>query len=390
LLRNSERPRIRLAAVLLTLFSGKTGLVLLRGCIRFFLFYDVGEAFDLDKLRNLLGPRGGSTKPEFPRRTPEYVRFENPPIAEPSEPLTLRSGENVVCSIKYYEYAIVEVQLEVPFVGDWNDLLAKASRWMDAPDVEPEGRAVVARHLQIIAPAVIKPREEWFHENYLVADLNEIQQEEGVPLTADQLLSSHGEQIAQLLRGEQTPLAPATAEHILQGSLSYYPTDLLVVGSSAAFVYDRPEEAAWTIQILEYAKMQLLEFRYYDNFMTRVLSDVYNALDRKKNVLLSRWTIPREANRLNTIRLDVMELTERIDNAIKFVSDTFYALVYRLAASRVGVPEYRDLVEQKLDTARELYDFMVSQFNETRLFILEAAITVLCLLDVLLLFRGSR
>jgi hypothetical protein len=25
--------------------------VLLRGCIRFFLFYDVGEAFDLDKLR---------------------------------------------------------------------------------------------------------------------------------------------------------------------------------------------------------------------------------------------------------------------------------------------------------------------------------------------------
>lgn len=364
--------------------------MLLRGCIRFFLFYDVGEAFDLDKLRNLLGPRGGSTKPEFPRRTPEYVRFENPPIAEPSEPLTLRSGENVVCSIKYYEYAIVEVQLEVPFAGDWNALLAKASRWMDAPDIEPEGRAVVARHLQTIAPAVIKPREEWFHENYLVADLYEIHKEEGVPLTADQLLTSHGEQIAQLLSGEQTPLAHATAERMLQGSLSYYPTDLLVVGSSAAFVYDRPEEAAWTIQILEYAKMQLLEFRYYDNFMTRVLSDVYNALDRKKNVLLSRWTIPREANRLNTIRLDVMELTERIDNAIKFVSDTFYALVYRLAASRVGVPEYRDLVEQKLDTARELYDFMVSQFNEARLFLLEAAITILCLLDVLLLLRGAR
>jgi hypothetical protein len=42
-----------------------------------------------------------------------------------------------------------------------------------------------------------------------------------------------------------------------------------------------------------------------------------------------------------------------------------------------------------LNTARELYDFMMAQFNEARLFVLEAAITVLCLLDVLLLFRGK-
>lgn len=348
----------------------------------------MGEAIDLHKLRGLLGSRGGATKPDFPRRTPDYVRFENPPIAEPSEPLTLRGGEKVVCSIKYYEYAIIEVQIEAEFEGTWDTLLAQTSRWMDLADIEPDGREVVVKHLQRIALAVIKPREEWFHENYLVVDLHKIEDETGVSLTADQLLSSNGEQIAQLIRGEQTPLARSTTERLLQGSLSYYPTDLLVVGSSAAFVYDRPEEADWTIQILEYTKMQLLEFRYYDNFMTRVLSDVYNTLDRKTNVLLSRWMFPREANRLNTIRLDVMELTERIDNAVKFVSDTFYALAYRLAASRVGVPEYRDLVEKKLQTARELYDFMVAQFNETRLFLLEAAITILCLLDVLLLLKG--
>jgi hypothetical protein len=122
--------------------------------------------------------------------------------------------------------------------------------------------------------------------------------------------------------------------------------------------------------------------------MTHVLSEVYNALDVKRNVLFSRWTLPREANRLNAIRLDVMELTERIDNAIKFVSEAYYVLAYRLAASRFGVPEYRDLVEKKLNTARDLYQFIMDQFNEARLFVLEAAITVLCLLDVLLLFRG--
>ena len=361
--------------------------MILHGSIRIFVFFDVGEAFALDKLRTLLDPHGKPTQPDFPRRTPEYVRFENPPITESSEALTLPSGEAVVCSIKYYEYAIVEVQLEVPFQGNWDTLMAQTARWMDAPDIEPESRAVVTRHLQKVSTAIIRPREEWLQENYLVVDLHQVDDETGTPVTADRILGTHGEQIGQLLRGEQAPLARSTNDRVLQGSLSYYATDLLVVGFNAALVYDRPEEAARTIQILEYARMQLLEFRYYDNFMTRVLADVYNNLDRKQNVLLSRWTLPREANRLNTIRLDVMELTERVDNAIKFVSDSFYALAYRTAATRAGVPEYRDLVEQKLATAGELYNFMMAQFNEARLFLLEAAIAILCFLDVLLLFR---
>jgi hypothetical protein len=364
--------------------------MLLRGCIRIFVFYDVGEAFDLEKLRTLVDPRGGPTKPDFPRGTPEYVRFEHPPIEEPSEPLTLRSGENVVCSLKYYEYAIVEAQLQVPFQGTWEALMAQTARWMDAPDIEPECRAVVTKHLQRVSSVITRRREEWFQENYLVIDLQQVKDEEDNLVTADQILTSFGEQIGQLLRGEEARLARSTNDRILQGSLSYYSTDLLVVGFNAALVYDRPEESARAIQILEYARMQLLEFRYYDNFMTRVLADVYNSLDRKTNVLLARWTLPREANRLNTIRLDVMELTERVDNAVKFVSDSYYALAYRTAATRAGVPEYRDLVEQKLDTARELYDFMMAQFNETRLFLLEAAITILCLLDVLLLLRGAK
>ena len=361
----------------------------LRGGIHIFVFFDVGEAFDLDKLRSLIDPRGGPTKPDFPRRTPEYVRFENPPIAEPSQPLTLRSGETVVCSIKYYEYAIVEVHLQVPFEGTWDQLMAQTARWMDAPDVEPESRAVVAKHLQRTASALKNRREEWFLENYLAIELELMKDDAGNIVTADQILSSYGEQVGQLLRGEEARLAKATNDRTLQGSLSYYSTDLLVVGFNAALVYDRPEESARAIQILEYARVQLLEFRYYDNFMTRVLADVYNTLDHKTNVLLSRWALPRQANRLNTIRLDVMELTERIDNAIKFVSDSYYALVYRTAATRAGVPESRDLVEQKLKTARELYDFMMAQFNETRLFLLEAAITILCLLEVISLFRGK-
>jgi uncharacterized Rmd1/YagE family protein len=82
-----------------------------------------------------------------------------------------------------------------------------------------------------------------------------------------------------------------------------------------------------------------------------------------------------------------MDLTERIDNAIKFVSDIYYARLYRLAATRMGVPDYRSLVDEKLRTVGELYDVMVDQFNEARSFIVEFAIAILALLDVILLLR---
>jgi hypothetical protein len=363
--------------------------VLLRGNFRVFLFYDVAEAFDTLKLGELLGSRGSPVQRAFPRRTPEYVSFEHAPVMERAGSVALKTGEQMDCFIKYYSYGVAVARFELPFDCDLDALLPQAVRWMNISDLEPCARNVVREHLQQVAPAVIRPSDDWLQEQYFVIDLQEIQPAPSKELTAAELLAVYGDQIVQLIRGEMSPLAPRTVEEALQASASYYPSDLVVVGSSAAFVYDRPEDAAATIQILEYARTQLLEFRYYDNLMTRVLSAFYSALDQEPRFRLWRRGLPRDAARLNTLRLDVMELTERVDNAIKFVSDIFYARVYRLAAGRMGVPDYRALVEEKLRTAGELYEFMVDQFNEARTFVLEVAIAVACLLDVILLFRGK-
>ncbi len=103
----------------------------------------------------------------------------------------------------------------------------------------------------------------------------------------------------------------------------------------------------------------------------------------------SRWRLARQAERLNTIRLDVIELTERMDNAIKFLSDMFYARMYRLVAAKVGGPDYRNLVEQKLKTAGELYQFMMDQFHQARGFALELVVVIILLIDLFFLFRGK-
>ena len=43
-----------------------------------------------------------------------------------------------------------------------------------------------------------------------------------------------------------------------------------------------------------------------------------------------------------------MEVTERTDNAIKFLSDMFYARAYRLAAAKIGAnTEVADLIDRE-------------------------------------------
>jgi hypothetical protein len=142
------------------------------------------------------------------------------------------------------------------------------------------------------------------------------------------------------------------------------------------------------MQLLEYANSQLIEFRYYDEMLTRLLADVYRLLERGTGVL-ARWRLAREAGRLNTIRLDVRELTERMDNSIKFLSDMYSARVYRLAAAKVGVTDYRRLVDEKLNTAGDLYQFMMDQFQQGRAFVLELMVVVILVIELVFLFKGK-
>jgi len=210
----------------------------------------------------------------------------------------------------------------------------------------------------------------------------------GKVLTGPQLIAEHGREIGQVIRGETMALAEGEQREVLSSSMSYYPTDLLVVGWLAAIVYDTPQGAEPVMQLLEYANAQLLEYRRYDEILTSVLQHTYAALERRGG-LFSRWKLAREAGQLNRLRLDVVELAERTDNAIKFLSDMFYARAYRLAAAKVGANDYRTLVDEKLRTARELYEFMVNEFREARGFVLELLVIVILIIELVPIFRGK-
>src|SRR5437660_12843590 len=354
----------------------------LHGSVMVLIQFDVCEEIRLDRLREIFSARTVE-QPSFKHPAPGYVRYQRPPVVEPIEPLVLESGERLQGQIKYYDYGVLSVVLELPFSGDWDAMIRLGSRWVWEVDFERQAARIARQRLERAAPALVKPYASWLSEDYFIFHLREIA---GSP-TAAELVCAEGARIAQIVRGETAQLSDGERNEILQSRISYYPNDLAVIGWNGTFVYDTPAGAETAIQLLEYVNSQLLEFRHYDELLTRELAGVYDFLEKGTGTL-GRWRLARAATRLHTVLLDVMELTERVDNAIKFLSDMFSARLYRLAASKVGVPDYKDLVNEKLRTAEELYRFMVEQFHQGRAFILELMVVIILIIDLIWLFRG--
>jgi hypothetical protein len=358
----------------------------LRGSVLVLIQFDVCEEIKLDVLRNIFGAR---TADASFKKAPAYVRYQRPPVEETLDPLILESGERLSGEIKYYDYGVVSLVFELPFSGGWDTLIQLSCRWTSDTNFEALASRIVKQKLERARPALVKPYDlqdgEWLTEDYFIFHVREIH---GAP-SANDLLASAGDEIAQVVRGEQSLLSEGERQEILQSRISYYPNDLAVIGWNAAFLYDTPAGAETAIQLLQYANSQLLEFRHYDELLTKQLENVYDFIDAGGTGLWSRWRTARAASKLHTVLLDVNELTERADNAIKFLSDMFSARLYKLAASKVGVPDYKDLVKEKLQTAEDLYRFMVDQFNQSRAFVLELMVVVILIIELVYFFRGK-
>ena len=189
------------------------------------------------------------------------------------EPLTLESGEQFLVRIKYFDYGVVSIELQLEFEADWEELVRLSNRWILAPEMEKRTSELLRPRLERAAAALTQPYSPRLNEDYYIIQLREAMDEAGLPMAAPELLTTRGVEISQIVRGESAPLSDSERKEVLQSSMSYYPSDLLVVGWVAALVYDTPSGAEPTIQLLEYANTQLLEYRHYDDVLTRVLQD---------------------------------------------------------------------------------------------------------------------
>ena len=158
---------------------------------------------------------------------------------------------------------------------------------------------------------------------------------------------------------------------------------------NAAFVYDTEAGVQAALEIFEFANSQLLQFRYYDALLDSELGRIYDSLeDPRWYHSLAGQRYVRAAQQLHALFIDVNELTDKTENALKMVGDVYAARLYTLVASRLGLDRWKQNVEEKLDTLDDIYRFTVDQTQMSRGHLLELTIILILILELVLFFMG--
>lgn len=355
------------------------------GQITAFFLYDVAEATDLTAVRAFLGGAGHPARLAVRPAMPAYVRYQQPPVQVDGDAFQLAPIEGWTTRVKVYDYGVVSLSLTRALSGTWHDLLSASHRIMNDGALEAQADAACRSIVARLQTALQDPRAASLSEDYFVVGVTRT--DDGGD--ADTLLRAHGDDIAGLLRGESERLSTQERDEVLRHRLSYLATDLVVPSWTAAFVYDSEAGLAGALEILEFANSQLLQYRYYDQRLDDDLTRIYARLQAPKwyePFIGRRYTAA--ARELHSVFIDVNELTDRTDNALKLVGDVYAARLLGLAAARLGLGAWKDAVKDKLKTLDDIYRFAVDQTSMDRGEILELVVVLILTLELVLFFMG--
>jgi hypothetical protein len=352
------------------------------GTVIAFFLYDVGDEIDLGHVRTLIEtttPAALTTKVT----ASSQIQYQQPPLIIDGTSIGTVLAGDFRCRIKAFDYGVVSVALTRGLPDTWPALLQEGRTWHDSLVMGATAEQVCRTFVNRIAPAMTRPRATFLLEDYLVFALTQV---DG---SADQLLTQHGQDIAQLLRAEQAPLSGQEREEVLRNRISYLANDLVIPTWNAALVYDTETGAQETLELLEYANSQLLQFRYYDQLLDTELGRIYAQMQTHgwaRPWLGRRYT--RAAHNVHSLFIDVNELTDKTENALKFAGDVYFARVFALAAARLGLDRWKASVREKLQTLDDIYRFAVEQTAMARGEFLEIAIVAILVLELVLFFAG--
>ena len=354
------------------------------GTLTALYLFDVAESVDLARVRDVVGA-GSEARLASKTPTPAYVQYQVPPLVIEGDTVGIGTIQGFSARLKFFDYGVVSLALSRPFSGEWGDVVRYGQKYIENAALETGAEEAVRQIVTRCGSALSRLRPSWLAEDYLIVSVHDL---DGRP-DADTLISRRGECIAQFVRGEVQPLSRQEQEEILRTRLSYLANDLVVPTWNAAFVYDTEAGAAAAQELFEFANSQLLEFRYYDALLEAELGRIYPGLQRTswwRNLLGGGAT--RTANQLHSLFIDVNEITDRTQNALKIVGDIYAARVLALVGARLGVDRWRQSVEEKLKTLDDIYRFVVEQVSISRGQFLEIVVVVILVLELIPIFLG--
>lgn len=356
----------------------------LAGQVTALFLFEAAETIDLAKVATLIAPTA-QARLSPKTTTPSYLQYRQPPLTIEGEAIGLPEALGFVVRFKLYDYGVISVTLVRPLPSSWAELIESGRAWQEDSRMASTAATMCRDLVERLSPAMVAPRSQLVAEDYLVFAVTAPPDGD----TADMLLERHGDDIVRLLRGERERLSRQERDEVLRHRLSYFERDLVVPTWNGAFVYDTDSGQQAAVEILEFANSQLVEFRYYDELLDRELERIYADLQRPswfKGWLGRRYK--RSAQQTHALFIDLNELTDRTENALKFAGDVYTARLFTLTGARLGLNDWKANVRDKLKTLDDIYRFAVEQTGMARGETLELMIVLILVFELVLFFMG--
>jgi hypothetical protein len=176
-------------------------------------------------------------------------------------------------------------------------------------------------------------------------------------------------------------LSHQESEESTQRAISYYEHDLVVVDWDAALIIDKPNCFDEPLYVMELANLQLAELEAYDRLLDDALERSYRDLGVQG--IRSRRDVMRE---LRELRIDLARFSDELQNITKFFGDWHVARIYEAIAARFHLSDWHRTIEEKVKTLDDLYQLARSDQQNRWMLMLEIAIVVLFIIDLVALF----
>ncbi len=275
-----------------------------------------------------------------------------------------------------FDFGAVSLALRVPFHLPAERLLGLAGALADPSCVLQKARQILQPLYQQLLPALISPSwQEELNEDYFVFQLE--------PRKLN--MAQDAGWLAGLVHLEGAPLSISETAEALRLQLSYSPDDIFIADWGAAVLID--QDCNETLQVVEFANLQLLEFRHIDDRLDVSLANAARTIAPFKRSPLPFWRVhARPLRALGELKVEANALFERAGNALKLVGDPYLARVYRLVATRFHLETWEENIGRKLEVAEGVYQVASDQASHFRTEFLEIIVVVLILIEIVIAF----
>src|SRR5437867_6302520 len=168
-----------------------------------FYLFDVAETIDLTAIPGLVGGPAVPARLAPKPATPAYVQYDKPPLSFEGEAVGIAELEGFRLRVRVYDYGVISLALLRSFAGSWSELVGVGQDLIESPELEQRADQACRTIATRLHLALNGYRDAFLSEDYLVYAITDLEQR----LSAEELVTSRGEEIAAMLRGERQPLS---------------------------------------------------------------------------------------------------------------------------------------------------------------------------------------